>query len=141
MNIIDAIRGLGSRGPEDEIPAPTVVDAPVVAETPAQAVPVPADAPAVKLDDAGMPYETPVTDPADEARTDLPIRSRQRIGFLLRTYEAGHPERIALRITNDRARHLNAQKPRVTDVPQRVNPQEVQISPTRETPSVGVWGR
>jgi hypothetical protein len=122
MNLMAELKSLVNRGPAAPAapaPAAAVVETPVLAPEPepstAMAAPEPEPvivtqaeaAPVVPdvdfLDDYG---EDPcrAVDPAEEVRTDLPQRSRQRIKFLLNTYEAGNIERTMARITNDRDR-------------------------------------
>jgi len=49
---------------------------------------------------------------AEEARTDLPPRTPERIWFLLKTYEAGRMDRTQKRIENDRIRFMDRRPPK-----------------------------
>lgn len=93
---------------------------------------------AIELDDLGQDPKRPV-DPAEEERTDLPQRSRQRIAFLLLTYEAGRMDLTHQRIENDRARYLMAQPVKNTDKQPNRNPQAHLADPTAVVPSMGTW--
>jgi hypothetical protein len=170
MSLFDSLKSLASRGfsavPEPA-PAVAVVPEPVqfeetfsqghlknVAAAPApensglsNAAPVevvpslPEPAPVVALDDNGEPFEYEANS-ADEARTDLPMRSRQRIAWLLKNYEAQDPtgQRTQDRIHNDRARYLNV-KPVVShDKKPNLNPQaHIVANPNASVSNRGSW--
>jgi hypothetical protein len=148
MNIFDELKSLVTHGPaRAPVPAPAVVEPPAVlpepsptADDPVVASSVPASSQeAIELDDLGHDFRRPV-DPVEEERIDLPQRSRQRIRFLLDTYEKDRPDLTQKRIQNDRARYLMAKPaPKNTDRKPNRNPQAHVISPDAETPSVGTW--
>lgn len=118
MTLFDELKSLIGCGTAAPIPAvvppPEPAATPVVTPESAPSVtaiaPEPAvdlTLPAAALDEYGENPERPVT-PAEEADETLPVRSRQRIAFLLRTYEAGDISRTLARIANDKARFANA---------------------------------
>jgi hypothetical protein len=135
MSIWDELKSLVTPGPIAESSAPAVVDAAAQDVAPAQVIAVPAKAQAVELDDAGENPRRPI-DWAEEQRTDLPQRTRQRIRFLL-MHETERQTKA--RIENDRARFL-CRKPVINfDKKPNTNPQAHLSDPTAPVSSVGLW--
>jgi hypothetical protein len=121
MSLMEDLKSLVSSGAKVQatavVPTPEQAATPAVAPEPVPAVATIAPEPAVVVLSDGIPVEAfdeysedPRREviPADEVRTDLPKRSRQRIVFLLETYEAGNMERTMARIANDKERHATA---------------------------------
>lgn len=147
MSMWDELKSLVKGGTAAAVPTPEVAaSAPepvsAVATIPAEpAVVSPVSASsqeAIELDDLGENPKRAV-DPAEEERTDLPQRSRQRIAFLLANYEKDNLPRTQARIQNDRERHLFAKPVKNWDKKPDRNPQARLISPDAEAPSVGTW--
>lgn len=149
MNLFDDLKNLVTGGPAGtETPTqlatpassePVSAVAPIPAE-PSVVSPVSAALPTVALDDDGEDPTRPVSE-ADEARIDLPQRSRQRIAFLLQTFEKDRLDRTQARIQNDRARYLMTKPaPKSTDRKPDRNPQShIVADPTAAVPSTGNW--
>ena len=83
--------------------------------------------PAVPADEATRPIDW-----TEEARTDLPMRSPERIQHLLK-FE-NHQQTLA-RITNDLQRYQHARIGMAVR-----NPQSVQVDPGAKVSSVATWG-
>lgn len=82
-----------------------------------------------------MDYEQDPTAPIDwdaEQRTDLPMRSPERIQYLLK-FET--PQQTLARIANDLSRYAHQKSGTIG-----TNPQTRQVSPTATVPSVARWG-
>ncbi len=110
----------------ESTPAPEAVTvAPeqvIIAQEPAVVSSLPEALPAGALDEFGEEIERPV-DLAEEADETIHVHSRQRIAFLLRTYEKDRLDLTQKRIAVDKARHAHvhpqdfSQKPQPSVVP------------------------
>jgi hypothetical protein len=171
-SIFDSLKSLVMRGPEPEpapvaavvpepeqavipvaepAPVPSTVTIPdlsgLSSAGPAAAAPVQSE-PAVEEvsfvpDDYGENPERPVIEAEELDDQNQPPRSRQRIEFLLRTYEAGNMALTERRIASDKARYVSRNWSKFTKpkpVSRKGNPQANLVDPSVPVPTKTVWG-
>jgi hypothetical protein len=170
MSIFDSLKNLVGRGPEPVEPAPVaavvpepeqsvipvaepepapvavvipnlsgLMDAGVAASAP-QPEPAPEEVSFVP-DDYGQNPERPVIE-EEELNDDLPPRTRQRIDFLLRTYEAGDILKTMRRIESDKVRYMWGKQRRMgpkKPVSRAANPQAHLKDPGTPVPAKTTW--